>query len=231
MLHDAQYPHEIIEVVLGELHTLQETMFEDISVNLSFPGSIKIENLSDFPTAMNSSSVITHLGMLAPQRNRPVTFRLTTPEGRSGDALNFEINCSWKRIGETERVQGKNLRRSLKFVNEERNLKQTRKEALSLRVAKCWQSQIVRRCVQLNRKSELNELARYLDYELRYFTRYCHGLNGTAGLVFELQGMRERANRRWGERSLKDMDHSSYMTQQSHQDLRTIERGSWLDSL
>jgi Ca-activated chloride channel homolog len=231
MLHDAQFPHEIIEVVLGELHTVQDTLFEGISVSLKFPSSVKVENISAFPTVMTSSSALAHLGMLAPQRNRNAIFRLTMPEGRAGDVMHFDMNCSWIRTGNPERVQGKQRTKSLTFVNENRNLQQPRKEDLSIRVAKCWQAGIVRKCVALNKRSDLKELARYLDHELKYFTRYCHELHGTEHLVSELQGMRERANRRWDERSLKHMDHSSYMTQQSHQDYRSLQRGSWLDSL
>lgn len=231
MLHDAQFPHEIIEVVLGELHTVQDTIFEDISVELSFPSTVKVENLSAFPTILSSSSALTHLGMLAPQRNRNVIFRLTMPDGRPGGIMNFDASCSWIRTGSLERVQGKQLTQALTFVHESRNSSQPRKEELSLRVAKCWQAGIVRKCVALNKRSDLKELGRYLDHELKYFTRYCQGLRSTEHLVAELQGMRERANRRWDERSLKHMDHSSYMTQQSHQDYRSLPRGSWLDSL
>ncbi len=180
---------------------------------------------------IQGASAEAHLGMLAPQRNRNVIFRLTMPEGRPGGIMNFDASCSWIRTGTMERVHGKQLTKPLTFVNENRNTKQPRKAELSLRVAKCWQAGIVRKCVALNKRFDLKELGRYLDHELKYFTRYCQGLRGTEYLVAELQGMRERANRRWDERSLKNMDHSSYMTQQSHQDYRSLPRGSWLDSL
>ena len=231
MLHDAQYPHEIIEVVLGELHTVQETVFEDIAVSLQFPAAMKVENISAFPTEMTNSSAVAQLGMLAPQRNRNVIFRVTAPDGRAGSIANFDVTASWVRTGNQERIQGKSLRKSLTFVHESKNTHQPRKEELSLRVARCWQAGIIRRCVALNKHRNFQELMRYLDHELKYFQRYCHGLKGTEGLVAELQGMRERANNRWDERSLKHMDHSSYMTQQSHQDYRSLQRGSWLDSL
>lgn len=231
MLHDAQFPHEIIEVVLGELYTVQETYFEDIAVHLSFPSRFTVENISAFPMEMDPSTAITHIGMLAPQRNRNVIFRIIAPEGRAGNVAYFDVCASWIRTGQNDRVYGKKLRKSLTFAHESKNTGQPRKEELSLRVAKCWQAAIVRKCVAYNKYKNFPELIRYLDSSLKFFRRYCDDLPGTETLIYELQGMRERANRRWDERSLKHMEHTSYMTQHSHQDYRSLQRGSWLDSL
>jgi Ca-activated chloride channel family protein len=230
-LHDAQYPHEIIEVVLGELQEVQETIVEDIAVTLSFQSGLRVENLSGFPTVMSSSSALTQLGMLAPERKRPVIFRVTAPDGHAGDQLSFEASCSWIKTGTSERVQGKRASADLTFVSESRNSLQKRDNELSLRVAQCWQSGVVRKCVAFNRQGDLKELGRYLDNELKYFSRYCQSLPDADRLVAELQRMKEQANRRWDERSLKTMDHSSYMTQQSQNDYRSINRGNWSDSL
>jgi len=230
-LHDAQFPHEIIEVVLGELQEVQDTIVEDIAITLSFPTGVRVENLSGFPTVLSSSSALTQLGMLAPERRRPVIFRITAPDGRAGDRLDFEASCSWIKTGTTERVQGKRISSNLTFATEGNNISQPRDPQLSLRVALVWQSAVVRKCVALNRCGDLKELGRYLDNELKFFGRYCAGLAGADRLVSELKIMREQANRRWDERSNKTMDHTNYITQQSHRDYRSQQRGNWLDSL
>ncbi len=198
MLHDAQFPHEIIEVVLGELHTVQDTIFEDISVELSFLSTVKVENLSAFPTILNSSSAEAHLGMLAPQRNRNVIFPIDNAGGTT--RRHHELRCEL--LVDTNRNHGtrtrKQLTKALTFVNENRNTKQPRKAELECSCRKVLASWNSAQCVALNKRFDLKELERYLDHELKYFTRYCQGLRGTEYLVAELQGMRERANRRMG---------------------------------
>ena len=230
-LHDAQYPHEIIEVVLGELKEVQETIVEDIAVTLSYPAGVRVQNLSDFPTVVGSSNALTQLGMLAPERRRPVIFRITAPEGSEGDKLSFEVTCSWIRTGTTERVKGTPVVRDLGFTSESKNTIQPRDIELSTRVATIWQSAVVRKCVALNRQGELKELQRYLDHEVKYFSRYCEGLPGTGRLLTELRSIRKNSDRRWDERMNKTMDHTHYLVQQSHNDYRSLQRGSWSDSL
>lgn len=230
-LHDAQFPHEIIEVVLGELNELQDTIVEDIAVTVSHPSGIRLENLSDFPTVVGSSSALTQLGMLAPERGRPVIFRVTCPEGREGDLLSFAVNCSWMPTGTTERAQCEQVSTQLRFVSEFTNSGQQRDEELSVRVAKVWQAAVVRKAVRINRQGDLRELNRYLEHESRFFGRYCEGLPGTDRLVQEIQRLKDNANHLWDERSRKNMDHSSYLSQQSHQDHRTITRSNWSDEL
>jgi len=232
-LHDAQFPHEIIEVVLGELQEVQATLVEDIAVTLSFPTGVRVENISGFPTVISSSSALTQLGMLAPRRKRPVIFRITAPDGRRGDKLLFEASCSWTKTGTSQRVQPSHISSELTFSSEEQNSSQHRNTALSLRVAQAWQSQVVRKGVTLNRQGDLKELGRYLDNELKYFARFCEGLPAPDAerLVVELKTMRDHASRRWDERSLKTMDHSNYIAQQSQNDYRSHKRGNWLDFL
>jgi hypothetical protein len=119
----------------------------------------------------------------------------------------------------------------LTFASEAPNSSQRRDPDLSLRVAQAWQSGVVRKGVALNRAGDLKELGRYIDSELKYFARYCEGIDGAQQLVSELKRMRDHASRRWDERSLKTMDHSVYVAQQSHSDFRSQKRGSWLDTL
>jgi hypothetical protein len=108
---------------------------------------------------------------------------------------------------------------------------QPRDLELSERVATVWQSGVVRKCVALNRQGDLKELQRYLDNELKNFSRFCEGLPGTGRLLTELRGIRKHADRRWDERMNKTMDNTSYIVQQSHNDYRTNQRGNWLDTL
>ncbi len=229
-LHHADYAHEIIEVVLGELQEVQDTIVEDIALKLSFPGDVHVENLSGFPTTMSSTSALTQLGILAAERKRPVIFRVTVPNGRAGDKLSFEASCSWVQTGNSERWQGERVSANLTFARDSDNASQKRDNNLSLRAAQCWQAAIVRKCVTINRQGDLNELGQYLDNELKHFSRYCQSLPGADRLVAELKRMREKANRRWDEHSLKNMDHSNYLQQQSHTNFRK-DKSSWLDYL
>ena len=81
--------------------------------------------------------------------------------------------------------------------------------------------------MRLNREKKLNDLSKYLDLELRYFARYCDEVPGTYERVAALEQMRIIADREWNERSRKSMEYTTYLTQTSQIDHRTLDRGGW----
>ncbi|MDZ4836965.1 MAG: VWA domain-containing protein [Candidatus Melainabacteria bacterium] len=226
-LHDAEFPQEIIEVLLGELRELQETVVEDISVLLKFPSSARVKNISGFPTAFSNSSLVCQMGSLPPGGKRNVIFRIITDAGIEGDQLKFEATCNWMWTGKDKRDKSKPASRVLTVAPGDINSNQSRDIDLSVKVAEIWQSAIVRRAVQINRDGNLSELGKYLDYELKNFCKYCAELPGTDELIMALENMRAVADRDWDERSRKSMEYTTYLTQTSQIDHRTLERAGW----
>lgn len=226
-LHDAEFPGEIVEVVLGELRDLQSTAVEDISVSLTFPATVKVENISGFPTAISNSGMVCQMGSLAARGTRSIVFRIVSPEGAEGDTLKFEISCNWLWTGTEKRDKSIGESRMLNFIGAVKNANQSINIELSQRVAEIWQSNIVRKAVRLNREKKLTELCKYLDHELKYFARYCDDIPFTDELVAALEQMRIVADREWDERSRKSMEYTTYLTQTSQIDHRTLERAGW----
>jgi Ca-activated chloride channel family protein len=226
-LHDAEFPGEIIEVVLGELRELQNTAVEDISVTLRFPDSVKVENISGFPTAVASSSMLCQMGSLSPGATRSVVFKVLCPEGKDGEQLKFDITCNWLWTGSEKRGKTVGKSQVLTFLGPVRNANQPINIELSQRVAEIWQSNVVRKAVRYNREKKLTELCKYLDYELKYFARYCDDIPFTDELVAALERMRVVADHEWDERSRKSMEYTTYLTQTGQIDHRTLERAGW----
>lgn len=226
-LHDAEFPGEIIEVVLGELRELQNTAVEDISVTLKFSDQVKVESISGFPTVASNSSMLCQMGSLAPSGTRTAIFKVVSPEGRDGDKLHFDITCNWLWTGSGKRDKVHGESKTLTVVGPVRNANQPINIELSQRVAEIWQSNIVRKAVRFNREKKLTELCKYLDYELKYFARYCDDIPFTDELVAALEQMRIVADQEWDERCRKSMEYTTYLTQTSQIDHRTLERAGW----
>lgn len=226
-LHDAEFPQEIIEVLLGELRELQATVVEDISVHLTFPSSVKVKNMSGFPTAFSNSSLVCQMGSLPPGGKRNVVFRIISDAGTEGDQLKFETTCNWMWTGKHKRDKSNPVRRSLTIAPSEINSNQSRDVELSVKIAEIWQSGIVRRAVKMNRENHLRDLQSYLDREIKFFSKYCYGLPDMDHLIRPLLDMRAVADRDWDERSRKSMEYTTYLTQTSQLDHRSLERAGW----
>ncbi len=230
-MHDAEHPQEIIEVVLGELHDLCDTVAEDVQLTLSFPPDAIVENISGFPTARDASSLCTAIGPLPSNGSRTVIFRITTPTGNKGDRLDFMARATAKKPGSEQKIKGKSAPASLVFESQAANLEQLRDEKIGMKVAGAWHASLVKIAVDLNRRGEIRQLKQTLDHELKYLSKYCIHIPEASGLVNELQTMRINAERNWQERLRKEMQITSYRYLTSTPDYRTADREHWSQTL
>lgn len=227
-LHDAEYPGEITEVVLGELNEIRNCVVSNIEITLEFPREVKIECISNYPMSLTAGQCTASLGMLISEGTRDVVFKITSPPGVPEEELVFETSCSWIKTGESKRTHCPNLKNRLTFASSEENLRQARDIELSMRVARVWQAAIVRHAVTLNRLGDLRKLEKYLADEQYYFSRYCNDLPA-AQLIDELAQLKAEANRMWDERARKDMHYSHYSVQHGKADyIKRRDGEDWL---
>ncbi len=230
-MHDAEHPEEIVEVVLGELHDLCETVAEDVQLTLTFPSDVMVENISGFPTARDTTSLCTAIGPLPASGTRTVIFRVTTPTGNKGDTLDFTAKVSAKKPGSNQKIKTKAVSASLMFETQAKNLEQPRDQEIGMKVAGAWHASLVRVAVDLNRRGEIRKLKQTLDHELKYLSTYCMHIPQASRLVNELQTLRVNADYNWQERLRKEMQITSYRYLTSTEDHRTASREHWSESL
>ena len=206
LLHRAERPQEIIEVLMGELDELMNTYAEDIKVDVFLPAhGILVECVGELPTSRTESGVRCHLGSIIEGRQRHLILRLTCPRGEPQSSLDFKARIVFKRPGGSEEVIELDPA-SLEFSGSREALrKQKRDKELSLRVAELWQSDVVRKASGMNRDGEYREASRMVRTQLAFFSRYCYGIPGTSKLISELELLQDRVRRELSERGRKEM--------------------------
>lgn len=210
LLHRAERPHEIIEVLLGELGELLNTYAEDIKVEVSMPSDVIAECIGDLPTSETSARIRYHLGTITEGRERHIILRLRCPRGEPGKALRFKGWITFKRPGSDSREKVALKSTSLKFADSAVSLReQKRNRKLSLRVARTWQAEVVRNAAGMNRDGAFREASDMVRTELAFFSRYCHGIDGTSQLIRELEMLQERVLCDISERGRKEMHNYS----------------------
>lgn len=206
LLHRAERPQEIIEVLMGELDELMNTYAEDIKVDVFLPAhGILVECVGELPTSRTESGVRCHLGSIIEGRQRHLILRLTCPRGEPQSSLDFKARIVFKRPGGSEEVIELDPA-SLEFSGSREALrKQKRDKELSLRVAELWQSDVVRKASGMNRDGEYREASRMVRTQLAFFSRYCYGIPGTSKLISELELLQDRVRGELSERGRKEM--------------------------
>lgn len=226
-MHDAEVPQEIIEVVLGELSELSRCVVDNVELSLVCPPGVKLQNISRFPTVMNSNVLRTSLGSLGPSQQKLTVFRITTPKGDSGDTLQFIANATATSADSSRVLNSSTVVAALTFAQQHRNCGQSGNADVALKTARVWQAAVVRRAVEINRHENFDELEQFLDHEIFFFAKYCAGLPGTSQLVSELVQLRDIADRGWDERSRKDIHITTYQSIHGYKDLRSTQREHW----
>lgn len=230
-MHDAEHPHEIAEVLLGELGELSAAVAEHAELTLTFPRNVRVENLNGAPVRYSSGRGVTVAGALMGDAQRLLVYRLTLPRGTEGEPVPVEARLSWRAPGGDGRHEAAPVTAALTFARGVDNDTQRRDPAISRETARLWQAQLVRQVVQRNRQGEYQQAQALLREQLEHFRRYCRGLEGTAGMIDELEQMLRVADRAWDERGRKEMQLASYVAATGGRDLRAAPRAAWASFL
>lgn len=227
-LHDAERPHEIIEVLLGELGELLNTYAEDIKVEVRLPSHIKAACVGNLPTDNAPGLIRCHLGSIIEGRERHIILRLTCPRGEPASSLDFRGRISFKRPGSDREEDVELGSTSLDFATPSDSLrKQKRNKALSLRVARAWQAEVVRDASGMNRDGAFREAGLMVKTQLAFFSRYCRGIDGTADLIRQLEMLEERVRYEISERGRKEMHNHAEGALYCKPDHRQEVRQEW----
>ena len=227
-LHDAERPHEIIEVLLGELGELANTYAEAVRIEIDLPAKVRVQCVGDLPATETPEGIRCDLGSIIEGRERHVILRLKCPRGEPKKTLRFDGRITFKRPGRDseEVVKLKPVR--LKFVGRSDSLrKQDRDEELSLRVARVWHAEVVRNASGMNRDGAYRDASLMIRTELAFFSRYCHGIPGTGRLIEELEMLQERVLYDISERGRKEMHNYAMEERYSKPEHRHESRETW----
>ena len=223
-LHDAERPEEIIEVVLGELDEVFAAVAEDIHLELQAPPDVEVECLGGYPVSWREGKLIANLGGLMGGAKRQIVLKVKTPRGEIGQTLAFCAKLTWAEVGQNDRTEGDAATAELKYVGGSENSAQPREEALSLIVARIWQSDLMRKVVAWNREGDLEAAKAFLNAQLRWFQEYCLGLQGAEELVDQLQNAQRHSDHVWSARTQKEIHLQNYKEMRGDRDLRTEKR-------
>ena len=230
VLHRAERPHEIIEVLLGELGELMNTYAEDIKVEIELPEDVIAGCIGDLPSSDTPGGICYHLGTLVEGRERHIVLRLRCPHGKPGSSLEFKGRITFRRPGSDKREELELKPTRLEFTGSGTLLrKQERDRELSLRVARAWQAEIVRKAAEMNRSGAFREAADMVRTQLAFFRRYCGGIRRAHKLIRELTMLQERVRYDISERGRKEMHNYSEVMLKSKPEHRSLHPGELCD--
>jgi len=233
MLHHAQNPGEIVEVVLAELRDMRATCVDNLEVTVG-PGdgsgegvSVEVVGLASRPQAGGACAV---MGSLVGGATRRAVFRVFVPPRSAGEVLRFRVGASWQAAGVEER-QATELTAVLTRTGDTAVFAEDTDQVLGLEAARVWQAAVVRQAILLNGQDRYQEASRFVGKQLKYFRRFCDRLAAGAELVAGLEATMHRMVRPMEHRSRKEIAVSMFQTRMSVADVRYSASKDWKEHL
>jgi len=224
-MHDAEHPHEIIEVVLAELGEVRQTWASQLRLDIESPPDARLVSFSDYPLMRQGhGSASCQLGSIGSGQVRRVVFQVRLADGDAGQAVAFRLRLGGLHGEQPFEVTAS---ASVAFAPGRDNNAQPRDIRASLLVASTWQSRLMRRAARANVERDYRAIDALYRGEFRHFDRYCRGLPGGDELVRRIARLLKRARRPMEERSRKEVTLFAYHEQKGTIDHRSTPRGDW----
>lgn len=227
-LHHAAAAAEIVELVLGELEELRETVVESCDLVLETPPGFAAELVGDYAATHDAGRWSCVVGSLASGALRRVVWKIHCPAGKLGESAELSIGASWRRVGAADAVAAAPVRCELRFATGEQCLAQPRDRERALIVAGTWQFSIVRAATRLNQDGELRRAGELVKRELRHFVRYAEGLPEAKGMVAALERLAASIGAaRYAPMAAKEMRVASTKGLRGERELRAHAQLAW----
>lgn len=226
-LHDAERTDEIEHVLLGEIGEAMAQVADAVHLSLSVPAGVRAEPLGLSAAEAQPGRLGLSLGGISAGVPRTAVIRLLCPAGEPGAGFDAVLSASATASRSGDRLDAPEARCRLTFGLGRENDRQARDEARSIAAARAWHAHVLRQAALLNRDADIHEAQAYLGRELAHFTRFARDLPGGPELIEQLELLRRRSDRRWGERTRKEMVLHSAIAERSGLDHRGPGRSHW----
>ena len=227
-LHDAEHPHEIVEVVTAELREVVTTTAENIRLELGFPGEARVTCLSGYSASFVEGAATFQLGSMMAGAKRTAVLRLRFSERYEASDAEILTAVRWRRPGEDEDLITEEHSARILFGEE---APAPRNWAEATEIAHALRAYIVRAVTELNRDQDWGGLRRLARRELLPALELCEPHDCLHSIMDELARLFSAARRPMRERSRKEMAMAHYKGARLEEDRRHASREYWANFL
>ena len=193
-----------IDLLAARSLELAPSVAEDMTLRFDVPEAVEIEPISELPPCGPHEKNCWCIGPLCSREARYVVVKVRLPGGEVGERIPLKAKLDWtdSKTGSTQ--VGPEIHETITFATGRQNTPQTRDHHASLIVAATWQSMIIRRLIEFNRTGHYREADSFIQKEMKFLERYCHGLKIPPALMDILGGNLLVAHRPWRESTIAE---------------------------
>jgi len=226
-VHDAEFPHEIVEVLTAELQESFAIFADDLRLHVEHPSGVRCKAMGPYALNEQNDAQEVGLGSLVHGRSREVVLQFTLPAGELGEVLEFSVWATYRKPGMNEESRAVIPRQALEYARGSQLSSQPRDESRSLAVVTAWHGDVIRKALSIHRDGDWSGAASYVEQQLGHFLRYCRDLDGVDKEVGELKLLTSRLQRPMQARARREVELAMYHRASNRMDARIQRREAY----
>ena len=230
-LHDTETAEDIIDVVLGELGEISNTVARHVSLFIRSPMGVRLECLSSTREFKSGNFLGIPLGMMQLNRMKTVALLTEVSELSKGKELPFEAYVIWEDVDSGEQLRSATVNSVLRVVSA-REAEKTKVDTEVVRkLADLREASMAYKGMILNEQHNYDAANMLYKSDLESFSEMVGSLEDGDDRVNRHKLAGKRMAREWKGRSKRESFDLAKKKMLNEPDLRQKDSGNWHDRL
>ncbi len=177
----------------------------DPGIRVSIEGAERAEVVGAWSATELMGTLAVQVGSLAPDQTKRVVIRVFCPRSRVGAQVRASAVLHAQMPDDSGELRSREEEVELRFAEGHVNSAQPRDHERSLVALKAWQSDVMRRALEMNQRHDWLGAQQYMQREFSLMSRYAEGLPGALDTLEELELLAQQIAQPMHERTRKDV--------------------------
>ena len=230
-LHDTETADDIIDVVLGELGEIGNTIARNVKVYIHSPRGVKFECLSKMQGHRSGNFFQIDIGSLQLDQTKSVALLTKVGEFPNGNDLSFKAHITWEELETGKQNESSVVNSTLKVVTLKKAESAAINSTVVKKVADLWEASLAYHAMIFNEQNRFGRASRIYDDNMESYDLLINSLEDKESRLDRFKLLQRRVARQWQGRSKRASYNLSKKMMMSEPDLRRRKTGNWHDEI
>ena len=230
-IHDAETADDIINIVLGELGEISNTIARNVKLHINSPNDTHLECLSKIPRQRSGNFFQIDIGTLQLNQTKSVAILAKIGELPNNSDLPFTAHITWEDLETGKSNKSLVVATTLKVVSISESEDTAIDTDVVRKVADLWEASLAYQAMILNEQNKFDKASEVYDNNMMSYCSIVDSLEDSDSRLERFRSTQERVTRKWQGRSKLSSFNLSKKIMMSEPDLRNRETGNWHDEL
>ena len=230
-LHDTETADDIIDVVLGELGEIGNTIARNLKLYIHSPRGVQFECLSKMQGHRSGNFFQIDIGSLQLNQTKSVALLTKVGEFPNGNDLSFKAHITWEEFETGKQNESSVVNSTLKVVTLKKAESAAINSTVVKKVADLWEASLAYQAMIFNEQNRFGRASRIYDDNMESYDLLINSLEDSDARMYRLNAAQKKVSAPWKGRSKRASYNLSKKMMMSEPDLRDRDTGNWHDEI